>query len=104
MQNQQRILSPLHVDTGDRAPRAADQKQPVFLIADLFIELGQGFIDMRAPAFGTAFDFPQLERAKVTGHAVADLAIVDLGQLHRGSADITDEPIGARPAQQHALC
>ena len=51
-----------------------------------------------------ALDAEKPQGAEGRGHAFAHLAVLQLGQFHRRAADVADKAVGARPAQQHALC
>ncbi len=50
-----------------------------------------------------AGDRLQAKGAEGRGHAPPDRPARDLGQFHRVAADIADQALGFRPAEQHAL-
>ena len=51
-----------------------------------------------------ALDIPEFERPQRRGHAPSDRSAADLCQLHGRTADVADQAVGARPAQQDTLC
>jgi hypothetical protein len=51
----------------------------------------------------SARDIGEPEGPERRGHAAADEAAAEFGQFHRRAADVADHPVGAGPAEQHAL-
>ena len=50
-----------------------------------------------------AFDVAQFQGPKGRGHPLAHTPPRYFGQFHGRTTNVTDQPIGARPTQQHAL-
>jgi len=59
--------------------------------------------DMRLPPLPPAGQIGELERPQLGGEALAHAAVRDLGEFHGRAADVADEPVGPRPAEQHPL-
>ncbi len=103
VQHPQRIVAPLHVDPRDGPPAAADQEQPVALRPEGLGQVLDHLLDMGLAPAPPAADAGQLERAEIRRDPLADPSVRDLGQFHRRAADVADQPVGAGPAEQHAL-
>ncbi len=103
MKNVQGVAAPLHIDAGDCAPRAADQKEPVTLLAEFGSHGSQRFGDIGDARLLAAGHIAQFQRAQLRADAPPDDTAVNLGQLHRRAADVANKAVGTGPAQKDAL-
>ena len=102
MQHAEGIAYPLHVEPGDRPPRAADEEELSpgrrHRLLSTFTPLRIAFARLPASGMSASSSGPSGEVAQAS-----DLAPRQPGELHRGPAHVADEPVGPGPAEQHPL-
>ena len=90
-----RILPLAHVQSGERAPGAADGVEGAAVETVERLDLLQRVAgDLGRLLRRTIGKLDQRQAAERQGHAVADLAAGDVGEFERAAAEIADHPVG----------